>query len=51
MLIDPIEEQLYLPSLAVELGDEDIGQREVAGRKNEPFSLFGVKETNVSQPV
>ena len=38
VLLDPFEEQLYLPALAVKIGNQLGLQAEVVGQKHEPFS-------------
>ena len=43
MLLDPFEEQFYLPSALVELGDGQCGKGEIVSQKNDLFFLFGVE--------
>lgn len=38
VLLDPFEEQLHLPTLAIQVGNQFRFQRKVVGQKNESFS-------------
>lgn len=42
MLFDPFEEVFHLPSLLVELGDGDGGQKKVVGQKHQGFVGPGI---------
>ena len=44
MLLDPLEEQLYLPAAAVQLGNCQCRQLEIVGQKDEQPVVFGVVE-------
>ena len=39
MLLDPLEEQLHLPALAVKIGNHLQGQRRVVGQKHQALCL------------
>ncbi len=49
MLLDPFEEQLDLPTASIKLGDSDCRQREVVGQEHQPFSGFGIFESDAAQ--
>ena len=51
MLFHPFEEQLHLPSAAVELGNYDGGQREVVGQENQLLPGGGIDIANAPQGV
>jgi hypothetical protein len=43
MLFDPFEEQFYLPSALVELGNGQCRKYKIVGQKNEVFFPFGIE--------
>ena len=49
MLFDPFEEQLDLPSTAIEIGDGDRREREIVGQEHEPFAGVGIFEFDAAQ--
>ena len=49
MLLDPLEEQLHLPSAAVQLGNRQCWQDEVVRQEHEPPAGLRVVEPNASQ--
>ena len=51
MLLHPLEEQLDLPSAAVELGDHDSGQGEIIGQKDQLLPGVGIDVADAPQGV
>ncbi len=51
MLLDPLEEQFDLPSVAIELGDGSGGQREVVGDENQKTPTLQVLELDAPELV
>ena len=49
MLFDPFEEQLDLPTAAIQLGDSQWWQVEVVGQKDESFLRLHIEVTNAAQ--
>jgi hypothetical protein len=49
MLLDPLEEQLDLPTALVELRDRERRQREVVGQEHQPSFVFGVVKRDAAQ--
>src|SRR5947207_54270 len=49
VLFDPTEEQFHLPASPIKLGDEESGQSELVGQKDEPEIFFGVIVMNATQ--
>src|SRR5450759_1486600 len=49
MLLDPLEEQFYLPAVLVKLGDDRCWQRRVVGQKNQGLAGFRVFESHPTQ--
>ena len=49
MLLDPFEEQLYLPAAPIQFGDGERGQCKVVGQKHQAFARLGVYEIDSAQ--
>src|SRR6185503_8229907 len=49
MLLDPLEEQFYLPTATIELSNRLCWQIEVVGQQHQSFSRVGIFESNTSQ--
>ena len=49
MLLDPFEEQLHLPSILVERGDQVRGQDHVVGQKRQGLTRFWVFEAHAAK--
>ena len=49
MLFDPFEEQLDLPTPAIQLGDSQWWQVEVVGKKDDTFLRLRIEVTNAAQ--
>ena len=51
VLLDPLEEQLYLPSLLVQCADGEGGQRQVVGQELERLALFRVEIDHATKDI
>lgn len=49
MLLDPFEEQFYLPTTAVKLGNGQGGKIEIVGDEDEQFVVLGIVELYPAQ--
>ena len=49
MLLDPFEEQLYVPTALVQCGDSQRRQGRVVGQKHQYLARLGVFETDTAQ--
>ena len=49
MLLDPLEEQLHLPTAAIQLGDRQGGQDEVVGQEDQPLAGLRIVESDAPQ--
>ena len=49
VLLDPLEEQFYLPAAAVELGDRERGQRKIVGQEHQRLAFLGLERMRRSR--
>src|SRR5271168_4781709 len=49
MLLDPLEEELDLPTASIQIGDRQSGQREVVGQEDQSLAGLWIFEADASQ--